>query len=260
MTITIIVSLSFFTLLLLYMFKEAYRNHINEITLHYEQFPETDCTLSIFFITDIHRRRISTNFIDQVVGKADLVIIGGDLTEKGVPLKRTKDNLNQLNRIGPIYFVWGNNDYEVHESEFRKLLIQNGVEILENRSVPIDCNGKKRVNLIGFGEVSFQLDSVWLALQNVDQDAFKIGVCHNPAILSKLPEDHSINLLLSGHTHGGQINFFGLSPYPKGRFVQTDRIDYLISNGYGTTMLPLRFWARAETHLIHIKGKTEHFS
>ncbi|WAA10798.1 metallophosphoesterase [Fervidibacillus albus] len=257
---SILVYLAFlFLLLLFYSIKEAFRNHVNEITLPYENFPNANSKLSIFFITDIHRRRISDRIIRHVEGKADIVIIGGDLTEKGVPFQRTKENLHKLSRIGPIYFVWGNNDYEVHPVEFRQLLIQHGVVILENRSVPIFCQTNEPIFLIGFGEVSFNLDSVWLALKDVDSDAFKIGICHNPEILSKIPPK-KLDLLLSGHTHGGQINLFGLSLYPKGKLVQTDQIDYLISNGYGTTMLPLRFWARAETHLIHIKGKKEHFS
>ena len=67
----------------------------------------------MFFISDIHRRIVSESIIEEVSGKVDVVIIGGDLLEKGVPMERVKENIKKLKKLGPILFVWGNNDYEV---------------------------------------------------------------------------------------------------------------------------------------------------
>ena len=65
-----------------------------------------------------------------------------------------------------------------------------------------------------------------------------------------------LSLLLSGHTHGGQIHLFGFSPYEKGRLKKENDLTVLISNGYGTTGVPLRLGAKAETHLISIENRT----
>ena len=57
--------------------------------------------------------------------------------------------------------------------------------------------------------------------------------------------------MLSGHTHGGQIHLFGFRPYERGRLKRENDLTILISNGYGTTGVPLRLGAKAETHLIN---------
>jgi len=107
--------------LLVRMFCIARENNICHLTLNYSTFPAGSKKLTIFFISDIHRRIVDNDIIRKVKGKADLVIIGGDLTEKGVPLEKTEVNLSRLNKIAPIYFIWGNNDNEVKEKELRQL-------------------------------------------------------------------------------------------------------------------------------------------
>lgn len=64
------------------MYKEAMRNTVLEHTLVFEEFPESFQKVKVFFISDIHRRIISSSLIERVKGKADIVIIGGDLAEK----------------------------------------------------------------------------------------------------------------------------------------------------------------------------------
>ena len=73
-------------------------------------------------------------------------------------------------------------------------------------------------------------------------------------IQKKLLPEHEIRLVLSGHTHGGQIHILGYSPYEKGKIKKLENTTLLISNGYGTTSLPLRLGAPAECHLITIKN------
>src|SRR5690606_31121416 len=96
-------------------------------------------------------------------------------------------------------------------------------------------------------------DNLTIAFSNSNRTTFNIVVCHNPKILSKINDNHPIDLLLCGHTHGGQINFFGKGIYPLGKVYQLPKYDVLISNGYGTTKLPFRFCAKSETHLITLK-------
>ena len=62
---------------------------------------------------------LQIRIIVQVQGKGRLVIIGGDLAESGVPLQRIKENILKLKKLGPIFFVWGNNDHEVDRSTIR---------------------------------------------------------------------------------------------------------------------------------------------
>ncbi len=241
--------------LLVRMFCIARENNICHLTLNYSTFPAGSKKLTIFFISDIHRRIVDNDIIRKVKGKADLVIIGGDLTEKGVPLEKTEVNLSRLNKIAPIYFIWGNNDYEVKEKELRQLFDKYKLTVLENKSVKIQSNHHGAVHLIGIGELSLENDELSIALSDTKKKDFKIVVCHNPEIAQKITKDDCISLLLSGHTHGGQIRIFGFGPYQKGKLHRYGDFDHLISNGYGTTMLPLRLGAHPETHLITIKHK-----
>ena len=243
--------------ILFYMWREAYQNRVISLTVAYEEFPDAEENLTIFFISDIHRRRVDISLIDRMKGKADLVLIGGDLAERGVPFSQIRENLRRLNQIGPVYFIWGNNDYELGRKELRQLFREERITVLENEHMLLPTKAGGKIALIGIGEIAFADADLQLAIAGLDPDLFKICCCHNPKIVAEMTGDERIHLTLCGHTHGGQINLFGIAPYPLGGFFRLVKTDLLVTNGYGTTLLPLRFRARAETHLITIqKAKT----
>jgi uncharacterized protein len=239
--------------LLLYMIKEAFLNHVVLHEMTFDDFPESFGTVSIFFISDIHKRLISDDIINKVKGKTDIVIIGGDLTEKKVPFERVKGNLEKLKLVGPVYFVWGNNDYE---TDFRKLdaiLLDSGIKVLDNTAAIFESKDGEKLSLLGVDEVGQGRDRLDLALLDAENKSFKILASHYPDIIEKILPEHNIRLVLSGHTHGGQIHIFGYSPFKKGKVEKLDNTTILISNGYGTTGVPLRLGAPAQCHLITIK-------
>ncbi|MGD6878195.1 metallophosphoesterase [Bacillus infantis] len=243
------------TCLLGYMAKEAFQDRVIHNEMEFEDFPAGFGSVTIFFISDIHRRKVSDKLLEQVKGKADLVIIGGDLAEKGVPLSSVKENIEKLKTVGPAYFVWGNNDYELNHRELDALLLESGVKILDNTAVSFEAENGDTMILMGVDDVGKGRDRLDLALQDAGPSGFKILACHNPSIIGKIEKKHGIRLVLSGHTHGGQIHILGYSPYEKGKVKIMDRATLLISNGYGTTALPLRLGARAETHLVRLGRK-----
>jgi uncharacterized protein len=241
--------------LLIFMLKEAFSNTVKYEQLLFEDFPENVDALKIFFISDIHRRTINDKIINEAAGKVDIVIIGGDLTEKGVSFERIRKNISKLKSLGPVYFIWGNNDYEVECDRFRRLLISEGTVLLENSSVMLNQDSNHPIALIGVEDLSLHRDNLDTAFDKVPENAFKILLAHNPATIKKMGTDQKVSLMLSGHTHGGQIRLFGFGLYqPGGVEIIKDTV-VLVSNGYGTTALPLRLGAPSETHLITIKRK-----
>jgi uncharacterized protein len=239
--------------LILYMVKEAFLNHVVPHEMTFEDFPESFESVSLFFISDIHKRLISDDIINAVKEKTDIVIIGGDLTEKKVPFERVKKNLEKLKQVGPVYFVWGNNDYE---TDFRKLdaiLLDYGIKVLDNTAAIFESNNGDKISLLGVDEVGQGRDRLDLALLDAEDKSFKILASHYPDITDKILPEHNIRLVLSGHTHGGQIHILGYSPFKKGKVEKLDNTTILISNGYGTTGVPLRLGAPAQCHLITIK-------
>ncbi|MFS1518131.1 metallophosphoesterase [Bacillus sp. SCS-151] len=239
--------------LISYMFYEAFQNNVREITLEFNTFPASIDSFKMFFISDIHRRNIADEIINKVKGEVDCVVIGGDLMEKGVPFSRVKANLQKLKEVGPIYFVWGNNDYEVDYHHLDALLLDYGVKILDNTAETLESAQGEKVIMIGVDDMTYMRDRVDLALLDAEQDGFKILISHNPKIIQKITMEDDIKLILSGHTHGGQIRFLKWGLYEKGKLRKVDSTNILVSNGYGTTGLPLRLGAPSETHLITLK-------
>ncbi|WP_075982158.1 metallophosphoesterase [Bacillus massilinigeriensis] len=233
-----------------YMYKEAYENRVVYHTLEFSDFPGSFGQIHLFFISDIHKRIIDDSIINEVKGKADIVIIGGDLLEKNVSLDHVGTNLTKLKKVAPIYFVWGNNDYEIDYHLLDATLLEHGVKILDNTSATFESELGERFALLGIDDISQERDRLDLALLDTGEIKFKVLVSHNPKIIEKINSDQQIQLILSGHTHGGQIHILGYSPFKKGGIEKINDTVLLISNGYGTTMLPLRLGAKAETHLI----------
>lgn len=252
----IIVCLVGILCLLIFMFKEAFANRVNYQTLEFSNFPKSFGKIHLFFISDIHRRIVSDSLIEEVSGKVDVVIIGGDLLEKGVPMERVKENIKKLKTLGPILFVWGNNDYEVDVPILDAMLLHLGVTSLVNSSIQFQSDEGDQLYFIGLDEISLGRHNLEQAMGEVDPNSFKILLCHNPDISRRIHFDYGISLLLSGHTHGGQIHLFGFSPYERGSLKKENDLTVLISNGYGTTGVPLRLGAKAETHLISIENRT----
>ncbi|WP_462412059.1 metallophosphoesterase [Neobacillus sp. Marseille-QA0830] len=236
--------------LLVIMLREAF---LNKVVVHHLLFPDYPVNLepvSIFFISDIHRRNISNEVIQLVIGKADFVVIGGDLTEKGVPYERVKRNLEKLVQIGPVYFVWGNNDFEADMQILSTLFATIGIKVLDNKMVILKEDLEDKICLIGVDDINQNRDRLDLALQATEKSSFKIVASHYPNIMKKILSEHNINLVLSGHTHGGQIHLFGYSPFKRGGLESKGKTILLVSNGYGTTGIPLRLGAPAESHLL----------
>jgi uncharacterized protein len=236
------------------MWKEAHRNTINKLELNLEELPMPFHNLKIFFISDIHKRKIDSNLIVKVKAETpDLIIIGGDIAEKGVSLKRIEENIKLFVRLAPTYFVWGNNDYEVDYRKLDILLRDNRVTVLDNTATSFEADNKTLV-LIGVDDFSVERARIDLAMHDAE-NGYNILLSHNPDIIDHVKPEYNIKLILSGHTHGGQIRVFGWGLREKGGLKYKKGIPVYISNGYGTTKIPLRLGAPSETNLFILKRK-----
>lgn len=251
----LLVCLLLMIILILYMWKLAVGNNVIEHHLTFEEFPESFGDVKIFFISDLHKRKISPSIINRVKGKTDIVVIGGDITEKGVPINQVEENVKRLKELGPVYFVWGNNDYETDYHELDAALLSLGVKILDNTAVLFDSPTGDKISLLGVDYIEWGRADLDLALSDSEKNSFKILVSHCPRIMNRVKEEHRISLVLSGHTHGGQIRFFGLGRYKIGGLAVKGNTLLLTSNGYGTSLVPLRLGAKSETHLIHLSHR-----
>lgn len=235
--------------LLLFMFRNAFKEKLKTAEIMLEA-AQPFKPFQLLFIADIHRRKIAEDLIDFPV---DIIVIGGDLTERGVPLKRVAKNIRILTNIAPVYFVWGNNDREVNEAALRKIFARFGVKVLDDESV--ELFGHSHLKLVGIDYFGLNDNKIESAYSNVKKEDTVIFVSHTPSIFNYIKEHYPADFLLAGHTHGGQIRLGKLGLYEKGALKKNGGKAELITNGFGTTSLHLRLCAEAEYHLFKIMPK-----
>ncbi|SHF57514.1 metallophosphoesterase [Ornithinibacillus halophilus] len=255
MTLLLVIVLLGLTLVF-YMIYNAFHDKVSYNMISDKRLPESFNNFHIFFITDIHRRKIDDQTIQSIKDEIDVVVIGGDLTENGVPLKRTQDNIQKLKKWNaPIFFVWGNNDYEGFPVRFTNLLINEGVTILANKEEIIERNQEK-IRFVGLDYSLFRPVN-FTKFVHRNNELFTILLVHSPQTFEEELTDDEKNMVefvLAGHTHGGQIRFFNFGPYEKGGLKKVRNTNLLVSEGYGYSLVPLRLETSAECHVITLKS------
>ncbi|MCA0970318.1 metallophosphoesterase [Halobacillus litoralis] len=236
-----------------YMLFRAQYDHVrfHQITDH--QYPSST-PLNILFISDIHNRVIKQETLRSLTD-VDLVIIGGDLVDRRTPLKKLKENLSTLQSFGaPIFFVPGNNDHELEGGDL--------ISLLEKEEVKVLANEDQKISLHGSDFLLSGLDPYFLKPRRRmksaihDTRSYQILCVHDPFVFERMNREdrQKFRLILTGHTHGGQIRFLGIGPYKRGGMKLEGSQHFLISEGYGTSLVPLRLGTAAECHMIEISG------
>ena len=230
---------------LLYMWKQARENNVrmHEVTATGHGEP-----VQLFFISDTHARKISKKMIESIPGKVDAVIIGGDFVDRRTSQQTLLKNIQLLKTLGPVYFVWGNNDMEIDEQLLRKLFSQHNVTLLENEVVQIGKQQDFYLSAVTFSPDKENIKRA-LATCNLEKTAF---IAHNPDLFEKVHRQFKPLVSIGGHLHGGQIRLGKWGIQPHGYFKKVGNRYELVSNGYGTTLLPLRLGAKPECHIIQI--------
>jgi uncharacterized protein len=238
------------------MIFKAHHDKIKYLTIFDDRLPEEFDDYRLFYISDIHRRRVKSSTLDSIKNRIDSVVIGGDLTERYVPKERTRRNLQLLMKWEkPAFFVWGNNDYEITSYNLKTLLEDENVEILANKCKNIK-KGNAVLSILGLDCSTYAEVKMDLTLGEMEGN-YSILLSHIPIHYSKLTNEEKarLNIVLSAHTHGGQIRLCGLGPYESGAFEKYGNTSILISEGYGYSLLPLRLGTNAECHVITLKRK-----
>lgn len=191
----------------------------------------------------------------------DIIVFTGDLVDsnKNDP-EEVLPLMQNLNDIAPVYFVNGNHEYYYKDYN---ILIEGlkkiGVLVLDNRSIILRKN-KSEITLAGVNDPFTGHDDIDKALANVDRYNPLILLAHAPEIFD-LASQKGVNLVLSGHYHGGQIRLpFAGAVYAPGRkfFPEYDSGLYekngsymYLSRGLGYTgIFPFRFLNRPEVAVI----------
>ncbi|WP_281975464.1 metallophosphoesterase [Halobacillus litoralis] len=239
--------------LILFMWFSAHHDHLDVREMTDASLGEID-ELRLFFISDIHKRKLREETLSKV-GMVDVVIIGGDLVDKRTSSERLEKNLTLLKRWkAPVYFIPGNNDHEFETGALLEVLQEHGILPLSNVDETVEVSQGKNIVLSG-------LDPYFLqprrnASYINDLDGYQVLCVHDPYVFARMNKEDQdrFNLVLSGHTHGGQIRIFGMGPYERGGWSRNGARTILVSEGYGTSLFSLRLGTKAECHVIHVKS------
>jgi predicted MPP superfamily phosphohydrolase len=215
--------------------------------------------MNIVHLSDLHVGKIIRNdFIEDVVKKTnslnpDVVVITGDLVDLEVnEIKHYLYPLRGLKAKFGTFYVIGNHEYYHGAEEIVEFIKTLNIIVLENKSLVIN----NTFNLIGlndlFGNIFGVLKpDIVKAYENVDKDLPNILLAHQPKQLRYIDDRFGVDLMLSGHTHGGQIFPFNLlvkldQPYVGGFHIYKNKIPIFISKGTGCWGPPIRFLASSE--------------
>ena len=237
---------------------------INRILVKVKDFPLDK--FNLVQLTDVHvGRTIKRDFIEKLVTttnalKPDMVVITGDLVD--LPISKIEYDLYPLKDLNaPTYFILGNHEYFHGVGEAVEYIKELGIIPLLNEHVVIG-EGKKQFNLVGLTDVIGARTGLYppdpeSAYFGLDQNKSCIVLAHQPRMINEM-DNYRCDLMLSGHTHGGQIFPFGLlvmaaQPYLAGLNQHAENRQIFVSRGTGYWGPPLRFLAPSEISQIFIK-------
>ncbi len=202
----------------------------------------------------------------------DLILLTGDAVDQwgtAFPLDRL---LQLLPAQVPKAAILGNHDYKsgIGLPTFRRLYARHNAVLLVNESVTYQF-GDTRLVITGLDDGLQGVPDFARAVRELGPTDHHLVLIHRPMqqeeVLSQLPKINArrppgqqlhVGYMLAGHTHGGQITFFGFAPYlPKlsGKYIKgwfNGQLPLLyVSRGFGSSILPFRYGAPPEITLFH---------
>jgi predicted MPP superfamily phosphohydrolase len=253
-----------------------------------------DLPITVAVLSDLHACRpwMTVERINSIVDQtnklnADVIVLLGDYVA-GLRYYRTAEvhsdewskALAGLKAPLGVHAILGNHEWwedrtaqaNGHGPIAARLALERvGIPVYENDVVRLTKSGRA-FWLAGLGDqIAFQpsrrrypgrrlgVDDLEATLRKVPDGDPVILLAHEPDILPRVPE--RVSLVLSGHTHGGQVRLFGWSPVVPSRYGNRyayghvrEQCDLIVSGGLGCSIAPVRFGVPPEIVLVSING------
>jgi predicted MPP superfamily phosphohydrolase len=276
-------------------FENFRRPKISEYTVRPKLWP-AGLSLKVAVIADIHACDpwMTASRVRSIVETtndlgADLIVLLGDYSAghkfvyEAVRSDEWSTALGELKSPLGVHAILGNHDWwddksvqvtGIGPTYGRRALESVGIPVYENDAVRLTKDGKS-FWLAGLGDqLAFWptrrrypgrrvgVDDLRAALAKVPDSEAVILLAHEPDIMVRVPE--RVGLVLSGHTHGGQVRLFGWSPVVPSRYGNRfayghirEQCDLIVSGGLGCSIAPFRFGVAPEIVLVTISDTAE---
>ncbi|CAN5721691.1 hypothetical protein BH20ACI3_BH20ACI3_12210 [soil metagenome] len=255
-------------------FIEPSRYEVSETDVFLRDLPERFEGFRITQLTDVHHSRMVG--IDEVrrtvdlanLTKPDLIALTGDYTTSYRRyIEPCAEALGALNAPEGVWAVLGNHDHYTDRELTTRALENNRIAVLNNANTTLQ-RGSDVLQLSGIDDWSWAGTNWPRALYGLDQKRPTVLLSHQPRVLD-LAESEKVGLIISGHTHGGQIDLPLIGPparfataelkYAQGLFRRGDTQLY-VSRGTGVIGLPLRLGVRPEIAVLRLRRASERTS
>ena len=260
-------------------FSESNHPHLVKIDIPLSRLPHSFDGFTIAQLSDFHYEehfsavpiRKSVDMVNQL--RPDLIVLTGDfvtvpffaslrqLQQAAATAAPCAALLQQLN--GPKFAIIGNHDAVSAPEVVIAALEAHGIPVLVNMAIPLERGGK-RIWLAGVDDVLKGEPDLGAAVDSIPNGEATILLAHEPDFADE-SSLRSIDLQLSGHSHGGQIWIPGIGApwlpelarqYPRGLY-KIDEMVLYTNIGIGTIRAPIRINCPPEVTLITLRSKAK---
>ena len=223
--------------------------------------------IKILQISDLHIRSIKPKHTELVKLinkiKPELILLTGDVIDRNKYLKILDEYLAMFDPSIQKTAILGNWEcWKVHPLELLKVYQKHNCELIVNHSFRYVFENTS-VSVSGMDDLIAGRADYNMAMEFYQKSDYHVIMTHCPHhrdIIQGQMGNIPIDLILSGHTHGGQINFLGISPFipeGSGKYISgwyREELPHMyVSRGIGTTGPPIRLGSRAEVTIFNFE-------
>lgn len=235
--------------------------------------------LKIVHFSDLHYLRIVNNkelqkIVDEInLINPDIVFFTGDLIDKDYSLNEEDKNnlinlLNSINSKYGKYSVIGNHDYVKEENLIKEIYENSNFKLLQNDYDIIYSNSSDKIFIGGTDTFSYDkadIDKIMEYFKEKEDISYKIILAHEPDYIDTIVNKYNIDLVLSGHSHNGQVNIpfikklflpYGSKKYYE-NYYKVKNTDLYISSGIGQSRINFRLFNRPSINFYRINKITD---
>jgi uncharacterized protein len=248
---------------------EPYNYLISENDIFINNLPEGFEGFRITQLTDIHLSKIlGLNEVQRMVRlaqqtKPDLFVLTGDYaTSYRRYIEPCAEALSTLSAPEGVWAVLGNHDHYTDPDLTTRALERQHITVLNNQNTLLR-RGPDAIQLSGIDDWSWNGTDWAKAYEGLNRSLPTVLLSHQPSVL-ELEQTKNVSLILSGHTHGGQIKVPWLGAlarfatkdlrFAQGLFRYGD-VQLYVSSGTGVIGLPVRFGVRPEIAVLRLRRK-----
>jgi len=205
--------------------------------------------------------------IIQTISKEepDLIIFSGDLVDNLLSFYEYEEIIIYLNYLHAPYgkfAVYGNHDHGGWgTNKYKQIMEASNFKLLRNESQKIKIGNDGEIIIAGVDDAMLGQPDFEKTFSSIQERNFTLLISHAPDLIEEA-KHYPVDLQISGHTHGGQIQLPFIGPlitppygkkYVEGSYDISEHLRLYVNRGLGTTRLPYRLLSRPEITIFTLK-------